>query len=250
MNPFNLFLLFIEFLGLFSYFCKVFDKQTIKSMQDNSTNKIGFLFDLDGVLIDSEKEYTKIWAEIDRRYPSGYPDLPTRIKGMTLVEIIDTYFSEPEKRTAVPALLYELEGKMKYEWLPGARELLQWLNEAGIPAVLVTSSNEIKMNHLREELPELESFFTEIVTGDKVTKSKPDPEGYLLGASIIGRNIENCVVFEDSLQGVKAGKSSGAFVIGVEGTLPAEKIGEFADMVIDSLEKIDCNLIIELLKNR
>ncbi|MDE5790810.1 MAG: HAD family phosphatase [Muribaculaceae bacterium] len=200
---------------------------------------VGFLFDLDGVLIDSEKEYTRIWEEIDRQFPSGFEDLPTRIKGMTLTEIIDTYFAEPHQRTAVPRMLYELEGKMKYEWLPGARELLLWLKERNIPAVLVTSSNEVKMRHLREELPELESFFSAIVTGDKVSKSKPDPEGYILGANLIGRDPANCVVFEDSLQGVKAGNAAGAFVVGVEGTLPAATIEPFSDVVVCCLNDLD-----------
>ncbi len=49
---------------------------------------IGVLFDLDGVLIDSESEYTKVWSEVNRRFPSQYPDLAHRIKGMTLDNII------------------------------------------------------------------------------------------------------------------------------------------------------------------
>ncbi len=210
-------------------------------------NKIGFLFDLDGVLIDSEKEYTNIWAEIDRKVPTGIPDFPRIIKGMTLVEIIDNYFNHPEKEKKVTELLYELENQMKYEWLPGARELLVWLKENNIPAVLVTSSNNKKMNHLRDELPEAESFFDFIVTGDKVLKSKPDPEGYLLGAKLIGCAPKNCVVFEDSLQGVKAGKASGAYVVGVEGTLPASLIEPFSNIVVSSLADIDKEMIVETL---
>ena len=71
---------------------------------DNNTianKKVGFLFDLDGVLIDSEKEYTSIWTEIDRQFPSGYENLALRIKGMTLTEIIDTYFPAPSQREGV-----------------------------------------------------------------------------------------------------------------------------------------------------
>ncbi|MDE6297794.1 MAG: HAD family hydrolase [Muribaculaceae bacterium] len=217
---------------------------------NHNNKKIGFLFDLDGVLIDSETEYTRIWAEIDRRFPTGINDFPTVIKGMTLVEIIDKYFPEPKRRSAVPQLLYELEGKMKYNWLPGAYELLSWLRENDVPTVLVTSSNEIKMKHLREELPEVESFFSFIVTGDKVSKSKPDPEGYLLGASLIGCSPVNCAVFEDSLQGVKAGHAAGCYVIGVEGTLKGEVIAPFSNMVVKSLTEINPGNLTELLTNR
>lgn len=216
----------------------------------NKYSNIGFLFDLDGVLIDSETEYTKIWSEIDLRFPTGIPDFPTVIKGMTLVEIIDKYFPEPEKRKAVPKLLYELEGKMKYKWLPGAYRLLTWLQDHNIPSALVTSSNEIKMAHLREELPEAEQFFSVIITGDKVSKSKPDPEGYLLGASMIGRSPAKCVVFEDSLQGVKAGHAAGAFVVGVEGTLNRDIIAPFSDIIVSSLDEIDPQHLSEILSSR
>lgn len=214
----------------------------------NNDIRVGFLFDLDGVLIDSEREYTRIWGEINNAFPAGIPDLPIIIKGMTLIEIIDKYF--PSYSNEVPEMLDRLESEMKYQWLPGAKELLSTLKEQGIPAVLVTSSNEKKMAHLREELPEAESFFTDIVTGDRVSKSKPDPEGYLLGAELMECNPTRCVVFEDSLQGVKAGKASGAFVIGVAGTLPEEAIAPHADLIIHSLEGINVKSVINKLYER
>lgn len=195
----------------------------------------GALFDLDGVLIDSEKEYTKIWQAIDDTFNSGYADLPQRIKGMTLDNIISTYFSKPGMKAEVESMLHKLENKMKYEWLPGARDFLIFLKESGIPTVLVTSSDNQKMDHLKEEIPELETFFNHIITGDKVSNSKPNPEGYLLAASLIGLPAEECVVFEDSMQGVKAGNASGAYVVGIEGTLPASKIQPYSDIVVTSL---------------
>ncbi len=195
----------------------------------------GGLFDLDGVLIDSEKEYTKIWQEIDDTFHSGFDDLPQRIKGMTLDNIISTYFSKPALKPKVEAMLHQLENEMKYEWLPGAREFLLFLKEKNIPTALVTSSDCMKMKHLKEEIPELESFFNCIVTGDKVSHSKPNPEGYILASSLIGVPPEDCVVFEDSLQGVKAGKTSGAYVVGVEGTLKASDISPFSNIVVSDL---------------
>ena len=80
------------------------------------------------------------------------------------------------------------------------------------------------MEHLREEIPELEGMMTELVTADRITRSKPDPEGYILAANLLGADPKNCVVFEDSLQGVKAGRASGAYVTGIAGTLPASVI--------------------------
>lgn len=217
---------------------------------NNSEKEIVFLFDLDGVLIDSEKEYSKIWAEIDRRFVSGVENLPIVIKGMTLDEIISTYFPGEERGNNVRNTLHQLESEMKYEWLPGAKDLLSGLRNKGIPTVLVTSSDRKKMAHLREELPETEDFFSHIITGDLVSRSKPDPEGYLKGMELCCINPCGSVVFEDSLQGVKAGRNSGAYVIGVSGTLPAATISPYSDRVIESLVEIDLEELIDILKNR
>lgn len=209
---------------------------------------IGVLFDLDGVLIDSETEYTRIWGEVHRRYPTGVEDLPHKIKGMTLDNIIATYFNDREDKQQLRDTLHELENQMTYEWLPGAKEFIEWLISENIPRALVTSSDNEKMAHLREQLPELESMMTTIVTADKISKSKPDPEGYLLAAKLIGIPPQHCAVVEDSLQGVKAGRASGAFVIGMEGTLPAETIAPYSDIVINNFKELDKNIILNLDK--
>ena len=190
------------------------------------TCELGFLFDLDGVLIDSESEYSRIWSTVNKEFPTGVPDLEVKIKGCTLDKILDDYYPE-------------LEGKMRYVYLPGAENLLAGLRKAGIPAVMVTSSNDDKMRHLDEELPGIREYFQYIVTADMISKSKPDPEGYLKGASLIAKDIRRCVVFEDSLQGVKAGRSSGAYVVGVIGTLPRHVLEPYCDLLVHSLEEIN-----------
>lgn len=219
-------------------------------MADTFSFKPGFLFDLDGVLIDSEKEYSKIWAQVNSEYPTGVRSLEQVIKGCTLDKIIDDHYPDPEVRVKVVERLYELEGKMVYRYTPGAHRLLCELNRRNIPVALVTSSNDVKMAHLDEEIPDIRGFFSFIVTADLITKSKPDPEGYLLGASKIGCRATDCVVFEDSLQGVKAGRNSGAFVVGVAGTLSRDILEPYSDIVVDSLEEIDLDFLLASLKRR
>lgn len=213
---------------------------------------IGALFDLDGVLIDSESEYTKIWDEVHRSFPTGIVDLPRKIKGMTLDNIIKTYFGalDEKEEQRLRDTLHELERQMTYRWLPGAKDFVEWLINEDIPRALVTSSDDEKMQHLREQLPELEKMMTDIVTADKITKSKPDPEGYLLAAKLIGIEPKHCVVFEDSLQGVKAGKASGSYVVGIAGTLPAETIAPYCDIVVNDLAEIDRSELVNILENR
>lgn len=206
-----------------------------------------FLFDLDGVLIDSEREYTRIWQTIEERFPTGVQNFTKKIKGTTLPNILDTYFPDSEVRSQVEKMLYELEQKMIYTYCPGAKEFLDKLKTRGIRMALVTSSNDIKMRHLYRDIPEIRSYFVKIIDDRCVTRSKPDPQGYLLGAEACEENPCKCVVVEDSLQGVKAGEAAGAFVIGVEGTLPAETIAPHCRQVVSNLTQVDIDSIIRQL---
>lgn len=199
-------------------------------------NKInGFLFDLDGVIIDSERKYTEIWKEVDKSFPTGVNDFYLKIKGMTLEAILENYYPDSDIRQKVTDMLYDLEGKIIYEYCEGAEEFLDILNSKGIATALVTSSNGLKMKRLWEHLPNLKSKFKVIIDGDMVVNSKPDPEGYIRAADLLKLPIEDCAVVEDSVQGVKAGRAAGAFVIGVPGTLPASDLENFSDLMAMNL---------------
>lgn len=198
----------------------------------------GFLFDLDGVIIDSEREYTRIWEKIGSEYPTGVQDFAQKIKGTTLENILSEYYPQEDVRSEVRKRLYEEEAVMKYSFCPGAEEFLQRLRQMGIPAALYTSSDGYKMGHLYRDIPQLKDYFNVIVTGDDVTDSKPDPEGYILAAEGLGLEPGECAVVEDSLQGVKAGRAAGAKVIGVEGSVPADVLAPYCDMIISNLMKL------------
>lgn len=216
----------------------------------NERPEIGCLFDLDGVIIDSERLYTKIWEAIEIQWPTGIENFAYKIKGTTLEDILDRYFPNPDVQRQVVDELYRLEGLMIYRPLPGAMEFLEALNKAGVPTALVTSSNDKKMAHLWSDMPELKKDFKVVITGDEVEHSKPDPEGYIRAAKAIGVETKHCAVFEDSLQGVKAGRAAGAFVVGVAGTLKAEDISPFCDIVVTSLGEISLKRLYNILVNR
>ncbi|GEM_PF-2219 len=207
-------------------------------ISDLNTDKImktkGVLFDLDGVLIDSEGEYSKFWAETGRKYGVPDPDFAANIKGTTLTEIL-TYF-RAEDRDAVVQEIHDFEKQMRYPLFPGVEDFLKELKRFGIPAAVVTSSDDVKMSYLFAAHPEFKDYFSAFVTGSQVKKSKPDPEGYLTGARAIGVAPENCFVFEDSIQGLQAGLSSGAAVIGLATTNPIEKVSPLCHKVIRSFE--------------
>ena len=199
------------------------------------TRKTGMLFDLDGVLVDSEGEYSKFWGSMGDRYGLGH-DFNQRIKGTTLFEIL-THFPEAD-RDGIAKELAQFESNMEYRVYPGVKEYLQRLHDEGIPTAIVTSSDDVKMSMLFQKRPELRHAATKLVTANMVTKSKPDPECFLLGAELIGVPIEDCTVFEDSVNGLRAGRASGAKVIGLMTTNPPEVVEPLCDRAIHSFEEL------------
>lgn len=208
----------------------------------------GALFDLDGVLIDSEGIYTEFWRDVADKFPcacelSGCDTsvgFAMHIKGNTLENILANYFPNQAARAEILQLLRHHELTMEYRLFEGVYDLLEGLRSAGIPAAIVTSSNGVKMRHMVEQLPEFAAYFGTIVTGDDVTASKPDPQGYLMAARRLGCRPEHCVVFEDSLAGIEAGRLAGCRVVGLATTLPTETIRRASpDMVVDSLCGVD-----------
>lgn len=202
------------------------------------------LFDLDGVLIDSETTYSKFWTEIDREYPTGYADYAMRIKGTTLPMILKDF---PENlHEEIVRRITEFQSNMHFTPFDGARDFLKALRGHGFAIALVTSSDSDKMERLFVQLPWLRGAFDFIVDASMVTRSKPDPQGYLLAAERLGYKPQDCFVFEDSLQGLKAGRSSGATVIGISTTYPAERLEGLADEIYPSVGQIDIAHLISL----
>ena len=202
---------------------------------NNTYSKKGMLFDLDGVLVDSEGEYSKFWGAMGDRY-GLVSTFASDIKGTTIGEILQNF---PESdRDGILAALHEFEANMEYPVYPGVMEFLGRLKKAGIPSAIVTSSDNVKMDLLFGRRPELREMVNVVITGSMVSRSKPDPEGYLKGAELIGAPVEECCVFEDSLQGLQAGRSSGATVVGIATTNSREKVAPLADITVDRVEAI------------
>lgn len=198
----------------------------------------GALFDLDGVLIDSEGQYTRFWSEIDRRYPTGIEKFAIKIKGTTLDKIFE-HFPDPSLQRKIVRMLDEFQHNMPFEMYPDAEEFLTLLQSRGISMAIVTSSDERKMNVLFDRLPQLRPYFSAIVHAGMITHSKPHPEPYLKGAEALGLPPEDCCVFEDSLQGLAAGRASGAKVIAMATTYTADRLQGLADVIVRSFKEID-----------
>lgn len=198
----------------------------------------GALFDLDGVLIDSETLYTTFWQKIDSIYPTGIPDFAIQIKGTTL-DMIFKHFPDAAVQADILQRLNRFQSEMRFEMYPYAEDFLKKLQRAKIPMALVTSSDEKKMESLFAQLPHLRNYFNAIIHAGLITHSKPHPEPYLKGAEAIGVAPGECCVFEDSLQGLAAGRAAGAKVVALSTTYPADRLVSLADTVISSFKDLD-----------
>lgn len=143
------------------------------------------LFDLDGVLIDSEGVYYDFWDDIENKFPTGIPNFASAIKGSTLKKIMD-YYPDPEVKKSVIELLKEQERSMRYVIFDGVVPFLDELKRRKVPCAIVTSSNDDKMSKLFAQNPGFADYFKVVITDRQVTKSKPDPQGYLMAAEKLG----------------------------------------------------------------
>ena len=192
----------------------------------------GVLFDLDGVVVDSESIYTQFWSNIDKLYPTGVENFAIAIKGNTLQRILADYFPDNDVKQDILERIKDFEINMRYKPFAEAIRFINELKRNQFRIAIVTSSSQKKMDNLYAQNPGFREMFDVVVTGDMVSHSKPDPEPYLLGAEAIGVAPESCYVFEDSISGIESGIRAGATVIGLATTLPYDKIDGKAHLTI------------------
>ena len=221
-------------------------KNCESEMADEKGMKRGALFDLDGVIIDTEGIYSGFWSAIDERFPTGVAHFSHIIKGMNLQEILGNYFPSPSVQTAVKQMLSDFQRNMRYEYFPGAMELVCQLHSAGFATAVVTSSDQKKMDALYLQHHEFTSMFDVIVTGDMVSHAKPHPQCYQLAAEKVGCRIEDCLVLEDSLNGLKAGLASGAKVVGLTTTYPADSVKPLCHCMVEGLHQLTVEKLMKI----
>lgn len=202
-------------------------------MIEKEKEKTVVLFDFDGVIVDTESQYSVFWDKIGRDY-LGIDGMDAHIKGQTLDYIYTRFFPNMEKEQAeITAALDEFERTMDYSYIPGVLNFISDLKAHGVPMAVVTSSNDKKMAAVYQAHPELRTLFDRILTADMFAASKPAPDCFLLGMEVLGGTPETTYVFEDSFNGLKAGMASKATVIGLATTNPREAIAPLCHHVLD-----------------
>jgi HAD superfamily hydrolase (TIGR01509 family) len=183
------------------------------------------LFDMDGVLVDSEP----LWFEAERAVMArlhgswGEGDQHALVGGSMAVTV--AYLLAKGTRPVDPAVvegwltgfMTDMLGARPLPVMPGARELVREVAAAGLPYGLVTSSERVIMDAV---LAGFGISFPVTVCADDVSACKPDPEGYLLAAAKLAVNPARCVVIEDSRNGVAAAEAAGCLAVAVPSVVP------------------------------
>ncbi|MBF1601211.1 MAG: HAD family phosphatase [Prevotella sp.] len=195
------------------------------------------LFDLDGVVFDTEPLYTLFWRNLDKRLRPNIDNFEHIIKGQTLAQIYDKYFAgEEKKQEEITAFVNEYEQNMSFNYIIGFEDFVKDVRSKGIKTAVVTSSNLEKMQNVYNKHPEFKGYFDEILTSEDFEESKPSPDCYFKAAARFGVSPKECIVFEDSFNGLRSGIASGARVIGLATTNSMAEIEPYTKEVISNYD--------------
>ena len=202
-----------------------------------------FIFDMDGVIFDSERLYIDCCIEVAEKLGMDQiVETCHRCIGVTTevtrailletyrdIDLVDRFREQSVAlvRSKIDSGLLELK--------PGVRELLDFLRAKGCHIAIASST---RTDIVEKELADagLIGYFSAVVGGDRAQRSKPNPDIFLKAAELLGEKPENCVVIEDSFNGIRAAKAAGMTAIMVPDQLvPDEEIRGIADFVLPSL---------------
>ena len=206
------------------------------------------LFDLDGVVLDTESQYTVLWNNIGKKY-GDVGEIGRLSKGQTLTHILDTYFKgQTELQKHIIEELYEFEKNMSYAPIPGVMAFMKQLKAASVPTAVVTSSNKAKMENVYRHYPDFKDIVGHVFTSESFTRSKPDPECFLTAMHALGGTPEDTVVFEDSVNGLKAARASGATVVGLVTSNLREVVEPLSDYAVNDFTSMSLDRLKEMLQ--
>ena len=206
----------------------------------------GVLFDMDGVLIDSEPFILQAAIEGLRQFGvNAEPDDFTPFIGAGETKYLGGPAEKygvafrPEMKTVVYAIYADILKQHPDAVYDGVYDVINKV-KAEYKAAVCSAADLVKVEHNLNAIGVTPAFFDALVTGSDVTRQKPFPDIFLKGAELIGVPPENCVVVEDSINGIKAAKTAGAVSIGVTTSFSREELDEKAgpDFIIDDINQL------------
>lgn len=200
------------------------------------------IFDMDGVIFDSERAYIGAYKKLATKYGLNDAQAVHRACmdsiGVTRVKTREIFFSYVGREFDYDRYREDVQAELNksdYELKPGVYEVFDWLRKTGVPVALASSTREASVLRSLGKAG-LTQYFDHIVCGDMVSHSKPHPEIFLTAAARLGAEPRDCYVIEDSFNGIRAAHAAGMHPIMVPDILqPDDEIRGMAEAVLPSL---------------
>ena len=215
--------------------------------------KRGAIFDQDGLMFDTEPIFAQAWAEAGERLglvlPEGFHAAVTGSGGEAAKRIIRGLLPEADP-DEIMSLTYEISYGIQARTLPekpGLHEILDFFRANGVKMAVASSSHRAPVERNLEKSG-VRPYFDVVVCGEDLSRGKPDPEAFLTAAARLGLPPEDCYVFEDSFNGVRAGHAAGCCTIMIPDLVqPDEELARCYDAccpdLLTALEQIKKGLI-------
>lgn len=199
----------------------------------------GFIFDMDGVVVDNHQYHFKAWMDFADKYkfPLNEGIYREKFNGKTNADLFKMIFGPQISEDEMDAYAQEKESQYKKLYLKemkplkGIVDFLEFLNGKGYKVALGTSAPPSNVDFVLDNLF-LRKYFHIIVDGTMVLKGKPDPEVYLKCAMKLNLDPKSCVVFEDSLAGLESGERAGCKIVGVATSHEAVELKPKTEQII------------------
>ena len=203
--------------------------------------KMGTIFDMDGLMFDTERIYQETWTELAREMGEtpdpAFPHAVAGTLGERMYETIRRYYPSIDPEAMWNACKQRVAAKVARHVpeKPGLRVILPGLKAAGVK-IAVASSSPIATIRQNLQRTGLEDCFDAVVSSAQVGRGKPFPDVFLLAAQALGLDAKDCWVLEDSPNGIRAGHAAGCSTILVPDTIaPTAEVLELCDLVCTDL---------------
>ena len=204
--------------------------------------KVGAIFGMDGTLFDTESLYRQAWLDIAAEFgeEKNY-DLPTAISGTSLgeesLQIVRHFYPNIDAEAYLNRVIEEVRicSEKNLALMTGVEEILTFFHSKGV-RMAVASSAPVKVIEKNLTRANLREYFDVLIGGNMVTNGKPAPDIFLLAAKNLHLLPEDCYIFEDSLNGIRAAAASGGAAIMIPDQVqPTEDIRKICAAVFASL---------------
>lgn len=220
-------------------------------------DQFGVIWDFDGTLIDSMPTHFGAWQRFMREHNVTFTEKEfLSLAGMSAEETLQHYFKDvsPDELARMGDLknsyYREVAARDGIIFAPGAVELLKVLHEDGFKQAIGSGTHMQNLEVALGQYPWLRDYLEVIVVADHVSRTKPDPEIFLLAAQNLGLPPRNCLVIEDGLLGIEAAKRAGMASVALRwpGQVAADFLARGAAQVVDSLTDLTPATVLELIE--